>query len=137
MLSLIACVIMLVPQSCVKDTKLGCKDTLALNYDEGADDKCAGCCKYPPKGKVLFWTKDVNMINYCGVITVKLSNNVVSNITSAYSSIPTNCDNASGGTFTLEPGNYSYTVTLSNSSCVGKGGSITVTENSCNLIMIQ
>lgn len=137
MLSFIAFVMMLVPQSCVKDTKLGCKDTAALNYSASADDECVGCCKYPPKGKVLFWTKDESMINYCGVITVRLSNNLVTNITSAYASIPTTCDNANGGTFNLEPGNYTYTVTLSNSSCVGKGGSITVTENSCNLIMVQ
>lgn len=137
MLSLIALMMMSVSQSCVKDTKLGCKDTLALNYDESAGDECVKCCKYPPKGTVLFWTKDVNMINYCGVITITLSNGMVSNITKAYSSIPTNCDNVSGGTFSLEKGNYSYTVALSNGSCIAKGGNITVTDNSCNMIMVQ
>jgi hypothetical protein len=134
---MLAFIMMLVSPSCVKDTKLGCKDTLALNYDEAADDKCVGCCKYPPKGTVLFWTKDASMINYCGVITVTLSNGMVSNITNSYSSIPTNCDNAYGGTFSLDKGNYTYTVAFSNGSCIGKGGSITVGENSCNMIMIQ
>lgn len=113
--------------------KSGCTDPTANNYDPTAVVNC--CCSYPaptPKGALLFWTNDPNVLPTCGVITVRLSNGQESTITGYYFAAPTNCINYFGGYFYVEEGTYTYELHTQNAACNLIGGTVIVRGNSCN-----
>ena len=74
-------------------------------------------------GQVIFWTQtDLG----CGNITVKVGS--LTGVISGYVSGSPNCNAPNMPTFTLQPGNYSYTAT-----CTGKNasGSFTIQSGGC------
>ena len=88
------------------------------------------------QGALLFWTNDPSMLNFCGVLTVKLSNGQQTNITGYYFVAPANCVNQFGGYLYVNEGSYSYQVT-SGFGCSISGGTITVIGDQCNMARVQ
>ncbi|MBO9594493.1 MAG: hypothetical protein J7599_16440 [Niabella sp.] len=119
-----------------EETRTGCKDPSASNYDSKAVIDCNNCCIYPKKkGALLFWTNNASMIYSCGGVTIKLSNGLQSTITGYYFVAPTSCVNQFGGYFYLEEGSYTFQVI--SGGCNIPGGTVTVMGDRCNLARIQ
>ena len=89
----------------------------------------SSCAK--SNGKVTFWTQDTDGVGY---VTVT-ANGTTANITVDKTSTPT-CDATGCATFSLAPGNYTYTAQETTAGTNGtvdawSSTSFTITENGC------
>ena len=103
----------------------GCNDSTATNYNSKAT-KDNGSCMYA--GTLLFWCNANN-----GIITVNINGNI-GFINMYYPTYNPDFGAAGCASFTLSPGTYNYTA--SNTTGSNWSGSITISKNTLQKLLL-
>ena len=88
------------------------------------------------KGLLLFWTNNLQRLQSCGPTSVKLNTGQQTNITIAWTTVPTSCINQYGGSIIIDEGTYTYQV-ITAYGCTIPGATVKVIGDQCNMVQIQ